>query len=95
MNQRALRRVVMALLESIQEQFRLKAISLHHNPGAESVVKVEVSIIRSKRVQSQTFCQQLVIQRKAVATVGLDGAGMVVNLHRVSVSPLAPRISGR
>ena len=76
----------MALLESIQEQFRLKAISLHHNPGAESVVKVEVSIIRSKRVQSQTFCQQLVIQRKAVATVGLDGAGMVVNLHRVSAT---------
>ena len=85
-DKRALARIIVTVLEGIEERFGIEALGLHMHPAAEMIVGPEMGIVGGEGGEAAAFGEQLIEQIPAVAAVAIDGAAVIVDLDRVGDS---------
>ena len=76
-------RIIKALLQAREQRVGIEAFGLHMHPAAEMVGRLEMRVVGGECGEALSFGQQLVGEVPAVAAVVLDGAAMIVDLHRM------------
>src|SRR4029079_7149872 len=83
MDERALARIIMTVLQGMEQGIGIVRLGLHMHPAAEMIVVMEMRVIGGEGGQPLAFVEQLVEQIEAFAAVGFDRAAMVVDLDRM------------
>ena len=73
----------MAFLQSLEQHFWPKTLSLHLNPAAEMIRRFEMGVIGSESGQALSLGQKLIKQIPAITPVVFNGAAVIVDFNRV------------